>query len=351
MRLWRLLGVVVLAMTGTTVSPAWACGCGGYVPDAASRARVSGETALVRYDGTTEQIHLSMAVNGNSRTAAWIMPVPSAAQVELGRDGLFNQLAYETRTRIQYRTTHRPSFKLPRTMAGRDRDGSGGAPTAGAGVQVRGQMLIGPFQVVRLGATDAAEITSWLTGHGYAARPGMAATLAPYVAERWEIVAVRLAPKTTTSELSGGATPPLRLSFTSDEIVYPMRMSRGATTSQTVNVYVAAPYKVVPQASPDPQVTPKLTFAGKVSSFEEVAEPASYLTAYTATYTQPERISSDFRFSRAPDDAPYQQVEVITRNEPFWANAALLVGAHVLLLAFAIGLALALRKREQAPAH
>ena len=349
MRLWRLLGVVLVALTATTVSPAWACGCGGYVPDAASPARVSGETALVRFDGSTEEIHLSMAVNGNSRTAAWIMPVPSAARVELGREGLFKELAYETRTRVEYRTTHKPSLRFPDLMSGGE-DGSGGAPTAG-GVQVRGQMVIGPFQVVRLGATDAAEITDWLTTHGYAARPGMAATLAPYVAEKWEIVAVRLAPKTSTAELSSGATPPLRLSFSSDEIVYPMRMSKGATTPQDVTVYVAAPYKVVPQASPDPQVDPRLMFAGKVSSLTELAEPASYLTAYTATYEQPERISSDFRFGRAPDDQPYQRVQVITRNEPFWANVAILAGAHVLLLVFAIGLALTLRKREQARAH
>ena len=92
MKLLRLLAVVGLALAGTTVSPAWACGCGGYVPDAASQARVYGENALVRFDGRTEQIHLSMAVNGRSRTAAWIMPVPSAATVELGRESLFAEL-------------------------------------------------------------------------------------------------------------------------------------------------------------------------------------------------------------------------------------------------------------------
>ena len=351
MRVWRLLGVVVLAMTATTVSPAWACGCGGYVPDAASQARVSGETALVRYDGSTEEIHLSMAVNGSSRTAAWIMPVPSAARVELGRERMFTELGYETRVRIERRVTHRPSFKLPELDTGRDGDGSGGAPTSGAGVQVREQMLIGPFQVVRLGATDAAEITGWLTTHGYAARPGMAATLAPYVAEKWEIVAIRLAPKTSTAELTGGSTPPLRLSFASDQIVYPMRMSRGATTAQTVTVYVAAPYKVVPQASPDAEVEPSLLYAGKVSGIDELAEPAAYLTAYTATYNRPERISSDFRFGRAPDDKPFQRVEVITRNEPFWANVVVFVVAHLLLAAFAVGLALTLRKRERARAY
>jgi hypothetical protein len=126
-----------------------------------------------------------------------------------------------------------------------------------------------------------------------------------------------------------------------------MRMSRGATTSQTVTVYVAAPYKVVPQTTPDPSVRPELLYAGPAESISELAAPASYLTAYTATYTMPQRISSDFRFGRAPDNQPYQLVQVLTRNEPFWANVAILTGAHMVLLALAIWLAVLLRRREQ----
>lgn len=59
------------------------------------------------------------------------------------------------------------------------------------------------------------------------------------------------------------------------------------------------------------------------------------------------RISSDFRFGRAPDNQPYQLVRVVTRNEPFWANVAILTVVHVLLLALAIWLAVLLRRREQ----
>ena len=172
-------------------------------------------------------------------------------------------------------------------------------------------------------------------------------TLRPYVDEHWEIVAVRLAPESDLDGLAG-ATPPLKLTFASDTIVYPMRMSRGATTSQTVTVYVAAPYKVVPQATPDPSVRPELLYAGPAEGVGELAAPASYLTAYTATYTMPQRISSDFRFARAPDNQPYQLVQIVTRNEPFWANVAILTVVHLLLLALAIGLAVLLRRREQA---
>ena len=55
-------------------------------PTRESRARAYGENALVEHDAGTEKITLSMAINGSSKKAAWIMPVPAAAKVELGDD-------------------------------------------------------------------------------------------------------------------------------------------------------------------------------------------------------------------------------------------------------------------------
>ena len=53
MKLWRLLaGVLVFVFVSAGISPAWACACGGYLPDTESEARVFGENALVRHDGT-----------------------------------------------------------------------------------------------------------------------------------------------------------------------------------------------------------------------------------------------------------------------------------------------------------
>ena len=79
------------------VTPAWACACGGYLPDGQSKARVYGENALVQYAGGTEQIMLSMSVRGASKKAAWIMPVPAAAKVDLGDDNdLFYRLEQVT---------------------------------------------------------------------------------------------------------------------------------------------------------------------------------------------------------------------------------------------------------------
>jgi hypothetical protein len=106
------------------------------------------------------------------------------------------------------------------------------APAPGAGVDVLGRQRIGPFDVTRLAAQDPAALTKWLTDNGFPHPDGLDANLAPYVADRWEIVAVKLAPAARDESLTGDLQP-LRLSFASEEVVYPMRLSRSAPTPLT----------------------------------------------------------------------------------------------------------------------
>lgn len=338
MRWLRAVAVLVVIGLTTAVNPAWACACGGYLPDAGSPARASGENALVRFDGQREEIMLSMAVRGASKKAAWIMPVPAAADVELGEADAFGLLEKLTRPKVEIRRTYWPFRDV--MFAGGGPDTAAGAP--GAGVTVRGQMVLGPFQVARLGSTSAAAVTDWLAANGYVVPAGLGANLTPYLTEKWEIVAVKLAPRDPGDQLSG-QTPPLRLSFPSERIVYPMRLSKGATTDQTVTVYVAAPYRVEPTTLPDPAVAPELLYAGRVTEprLPQLADRTSYLTAYTVSYDEPGRIINDFQFSRAASDEPFQRVRYVTENDGTLSTLGLVFGG---LLALGLGSAALARR-------
>ncbi|MEV6415974.1 DUF2330 domain-containing protein [Kribbella sp. NPDC051718] len=330
MKLWRLVaGVVGLALLGGGVAPAWACACGGYLPDAESRARVFGENALVRYDGGQEEIVLSMSVQGQSKKAAWIMPVPASAKVELGDNDLFYRLQSITRPKVVTRKTYWP-FRDLGIMG--SRGDTAGAPGAGGGVDVRQQMRLGPFQIARLSGSSGTAVTDWLHTNGYAAPASLAANLTPYLAEKWEIVAVKLAPKDDGSPMTG-STPPLRLSFASSRIVYPMRLSKGATTAQTVTVYVAAPYRVDASTLPDPDVKPELLYAGRLVGEDapQLASPASFLTAYSVTYREPGRITADFGFTQAANDDGFERVTYVTVNDGLWSTIAVLLGGVLLI--------------------
>jgi hypothetical protein len=86
------LALIGLALAvALSVRPAEACGCGGYLPRAGD-AFVSQEEALLRWDGTTEDIVMSLGVLGSSKEAAVILPVPARATVKLGDAKLFDQL-------------------------------------------------------------------------------------------------------------------------------------------------------------------------------------------------------------------------------------------------------------------
>ncbi|WP_371403160.1 DUF2330 domain-containing protein [Kribbella sp. NBC_00662] len=327
MKLWRVVaGVLAIGFIAAGVTPAWACACGGYLPDAQSRARAYGESALVQYAGGTEKITLSMAINGTSKKAAWIMPVPAAAKVELGDDQLFYRLDQLTRPKIVYKKTYWPFRDLG--IMGNARD-SAGAPAPGSGVDVRQQMVLGPFAVARLSGSTGTAVTDWLRTNGYVVPATLAANLTPYLTEKWEIVAVKLAPKRDGESLSG-STPPLRLTFASERIVYPMRLSKGATNSQTVTVYVAAEHRVDATKLPDAAVKPELLFAGRVED-DALTTPANFLTAYTATYREPSRITDDFTFAPAATDAEYQRVKVITQNDGFWSTLGVIFGCLLLI--------------------
>jgi len=157
-----VLALVIGGLVSSVSSPAWACGCGAYIPNR-SGASVVDERALIAWDGTTEDILMSFDVSGSSDTAAWVMPVPSAAEASLGDAQVFNQLGRLTAPRIEYRDTWWPTFSwlFPHRAA----PDTAGAPSGG--VNVLGSQRIGPFDVTRLAADDPTALAKWLSDKGF----------------------------------------------------------------------------------------------------------------------------------------------------------------------------------------
>ena len=65
-----VLAILIGAVLFNVASPAWACGCGAYVPDNPGSS-VADERALIAWDGSTEDILMSLSVMGSSERAAW----------------------------------------------------------------------------------------------------------------------------------------------------------------------------------------------------------------------------------------------------------------------------------------
>ncbi|WP_369367250.1 DUF2330 domain-containing protein [Streptomyces sp. CG4] len=310
---------LVLSLLGVQltwlIAPAYACGCGAMVPDPAARISVSDEQSVLRWDGRQEQIVMRLTVHGDARHAAWIMPVPHRATVTLGDPALFDQLAEAVqpvrRTRYHFWPKngdwpfddHNMSAKAP-------------APGAGAAVGVVGRQRLGPFDVARLTATDPAALGDWLHTHGFVLPARLKTALQPYVDRHWEYVAVRLAPEADGSGSTGGAAlhgalDPLHLTFAADGPVYPMRLSRLASTPQSLALYVLAAHRMATRTTIG-GLQPSVHFAGRVHPHDgtlgKLAAGTPYLTALTQEFPEPALISGDHELVRAATDTPVQQV-------------------------------------------
>ncbi|MFF3836656.1 DUF2330 domain-containing protein [Streptomyces sp. NPDC001930] len=350
----RILTTIVALLAlqlGSLVAPAYACGCGAMIPTKDQRIGVDREESAVRWDGRTETVVMRFNVHGDAQHAAWIMPVPSRAGVTLGDPELFDALDRLTEPEQRDRFHFWPRggdwpFDLDYG------DGAGAPPPGAGGVGVVGRERLGPFDVARLTATDPDALGDWLRTNGFELPERLTGALQPYVERRWEYVAVRLAPQQKDAVLQGELTP-LRITFASPELVYPMRLSRLAKTSQSLGLYILAEHRMEPR-SPIGGDAPEVTFAGRIEPEGPVAgltgEQPVHLTVLEQEFPHPERIDDDHHL-RAVADTPYRRVEYTDRlltvgdGIPVWL---LTVGGGLLLAALATLLVVRATRRRPA---
>ncbi|WP_255587831.1 DUF2330 domain-containing protein [Nocardia sp. MH4] len=284
---------VVLAAGSAAVTPATACACGGVVSGGNS-ARVDSETAVLGWDGTRETVLMRLGMQFDGDDAALIVPTPTPATVSAGTAASFSELSRLTAPEVV--TEHR-WFGSDYSSG----DTSGAAP--GSGPEVLGQVQLGPLEATTLRGGDLTGVREWLDANGYQLRPEVSATLDPYLREGWSFVAMRL----TSAKPLSGALDPVRLTFDSDRLVYPMRMSAAATGHQSVHLYVFGDHRVT-RTDADTATQSTITeFAAPVAELTDpdlkaLAAGKSYLTELAVSIPRPAAITTDFAFGPAAND-------------------------------------------------
>ena len=312
MRQWkiRLASLLLVSAALALAAPAQACACGGLVDQAGGDTSVSSERAVVVWEESQETILLRLSTRSQAVTAGLLVPTPTPANVELGEEQVFTDLAAVTAPRTEKRWH---LFGPPLFFGSGGGDGASAGGPAGAGVEVLGTVDIGPLRATTLSATDPLALDSWLEGHGFQTSAALTQSVQPYVDEGWSFVAVQL---NAVGETLDGDLPPIAMSFTSDKAVYPMRMSSAAQETQQPVVYVLADHRMHrTDAVASGSTSPDIAFAGRVSPAEVASVTLKkwlgstpYLTATSQWLPDPGQIVTDFTFAQAPDDTPFQQV-------------------------------------------
>lgn len=314
--------------------PASACACGGIVsPDV--DARIADEVALLAGDGTTETIVMRLNMRSNADNAALVIPTPTPATVSAASSTVFDTLEKLTAPRVQT-VRHWTFGGAPRS----DFDTAGPAAAAAQPTVVR-QVRLGPLEATTLAGGGLAGVRDWLRDNGYALRPEISAGLEPYLRDGWSVVAMRLV---APGPLDGGLDP-VRLTFASEQLVYPMRMSAHADSPQRVVIYTLGDHRMqrVDTDAADQSIT--VDYAGSIAgstddpTVADLSRFGAYLTRSSTQIGEPGAITTDFEFADAPTDEPFQRV--IYRHEyadatpvVFGAGVAavLLIGAGMLVV-------------------
>jgi hypothetical protein len=192
----------------------------------------------------TEHLILSVSFEGNAEDFAWVIPVPNKPEIAVSDPELFWELYDFTRTEIP--------------------GGGGGfgcwffggaAPGDQRGVDVIEEQVVGPYATAILSATNATALADWLNANGYIFPEDGEEIISEYIEKEWYFVATKInaIDEDTGYALAEGDIEPIVLSFASEEIVYPLRitsLSAINTTPSEVLLYVFADHIMVPEQYP-----------------------------------------------------------------------------------------------------
>jgi hypothetical protein len=327
------------------LSPQAALACGAMVSEE-GQAEVTGFEALLRWDGSQEDLLVSVAYASSEPEFAWLMPLPSAPEVEEGDAALIEEAFAIT--------------EPPVAEEDDEGDGAGAPPMVGGapGVNVIGRDTIGGLRFVTLGSKSASEVTRWMRKHQFGFHDRQEPVLQGYLDRGWVVVAARAAP----GQQPAGALVPVRFRFGSDEPVYPLAMA-GSTHSDLylgMKLFVLTPYRPTSTTYPEitvlqsPNLAPPLPgrelqlrysapLGPDASRLE--ATPDTWLTRYEATILVGD-LTEDLILIEAAEQTPVDYSDLGDDDGIlFWVTRIGVVFAAV-VLAIWISLGMARRRRS-----
>ncbi len=229
---------------------------GGFFPQFAGSAESADQRAIVVYDGARETLVLQTAYEGDSSDFAWVIPVPALLSSEdigtIAAD-IFNDLYYLTEPAAYGYYGYRAQ--------GLCGCSSGGESQRFGSVKVWETLQVDDYEVTTLSTEDSSDLEAWLNANGYAFPSGHQDELDYYVDKSWFFVAAKINPAAGDKGNAEAGPPgfgggdreegeemrPLRLSFTTPEPTYPLRISEVSSQGEVeVLLYVIAHHRITP---------------------------------------------------------------------------------------------------------
>jgi hypothetical protein len=243
MRLHVLLGALGLGVLSIAAlaKPAQACG-GCFQPPTQSGDVITDEKMIFRVTPQATTLYDEIEYSGNPASFGWVLPIRGPVTVGLSSDLLFKALDSATTTTIV-------APQIQPCACGCAQSGGGfaagnstaGGSSWGGGVTVISQQTVGPYDTVQLKSTSPTALNDWLAANGYVVPNGFQPTIAAYVSEGFDFLALKLAPGQGVA-----AMRPVRVTTPGAGLSLPLRMvaaGTGATVGVTLWVMADGRYE------------------------------------------------------------------------------------------------------------
>jgi len=278
--LHRLLGGLGIAVAALSVSRPSAA-CGGTFCDSGPRAMAvdqKGENILFAMGGGKVEAHIQIQYNGDAARFAWVLPVPALPEVEVGSQGLFQNLLGGTVPRFGFRSTvdacgqNGGVISVPGSQAAGPPSNIAAIDGGGGGTMVVLQKAVGSFEVTVLQGGTAQEITDWLTTNGYAMPPETPQLLQSYVAKSFLFVAVKLTGGAGIDEIH-----PLVVRYVGTEPCVPLKLTAvAAVEDMGVRTFFLGNRRMVPKNYKNVVLNPvMINWLNLATNYDEVVSNAA----------------------------------------------------------------------------
>jgi hypothetical protein len=246
MRLHVLIGALGLGVLSIAALPRSAQACGGcFQPPAPTQNGdvITDEKMIFRVTPQATTLYDEIEYSGNPQSFGWVLPIHGQVTVGLSSDIMFQAFEQATATTIVAPTLPAcPSCQCANAPTANGGFGGGSSSGGSAGgVTVISQQTVGPYDTVQLQSTNPNALNDWLSANGYVVPSGFQPTIAAYVAEGFDFLALKLAPGQGVA-----AMRPVRVTTPGAGLSLPLRMvaaGTGATVGVTIWVVADGRYE------------------------------------------------------------------------------------------------------------
>jgi hypothetical protein len=234
----------------------------------------TGQKAFIIYEDGKEELVISVSFSGKASDFGWVIPIPNKPEISKVDSSIFRKLSEATEPKdnlldmIRGDSAYYPMYSGGDFLAGEE-----GLTEDKSTVEVIEEESIGIFDYAILKAGEVDDLKEWMEDNDYNLPSGeedeediywwedtdsktqaelwsdALPIFQDYIDEDWYFVTVKVNNEYTDSsgvktQLEEGSIDPLRFSFETTDMIYPMKLTGLAQRSISVTLYVLDDHKV-----------------------------------------------------------------------------------------------------------